>query len=252
MNVLLSNDDGIMAPGLRALHRALLAKGHEVFTVAPMRQQSGVSHSITVFEPLRCQIIEDEDFSGVGVHGTPADCVKLGLADLAPWVPDIVMAGINLGRNVGPDVFYSGTIGAASEGAHSGIPSLAFSYADAYAKAGALQEAAEHGVDLAEKIDWRKIERGRVINVNYPALPLAKCSGQRICPQSPAIWLNAYQKRSDPRGWPYWWMEGETDQSTIRRDTDMDLLERGYITITPLKFEHTDERGMKALEEMGI
>lgn len=250
MNVLLSNDDGITSPGIRALRTALMERGHAVFTVAPMRQQSGVSHSITVFEPLRSQNFNEEGFEGIGIYGTPADCVKLGLAELVPWRPDLVMAGINLGRNVGPDVFYSGTIGAAAEGAHAGVPSMALSHANAQASPDSLARAAGHAVELAGKIEWQRLPGGRVINVNYPSAYPSR--GLRICPQAPAVWENAYSRHSDPRGWPYWWMEGEIAKDTVPADSDIDLLAAGYITLTPLQFEHTDKAAAGLLSQMGI
>lgn len=250
MNVLLSNDDGITSPGIRALYEVFRAGGHEVFAIAPMRQQSGVSHAITVFEPLRIERGMGEGIEGVGVYGTPADCVKLGLAELSPFVPDLVVAGINLGRNVGPDVFYSGTIGAAAEGAHGGIASMAFSHADPDAEMTELLACAEYGARLAEGIDWRAIRPGRVINVNFPSLPFAEMRGTRVCEQAPPVWKNGYIGRNDPRGWPYWWMAGEIETARVPPDSDMALLDAGYITITPLKFEHTDAEAMAALEKM--
>lgn len=249
MNVLLSNDDGITAKGLRALYKALKSRGHNVFVAAPMRQQSGVSHSITVFEPLRVQAVEEDGFSGTGVHGTPADCVKLGLAELAPWTPDLVMAGINLGKNVGPDVFYSGTIGAAAEGAYAGIPAMALSHADWQASDAELEAAANYAVTLAEKLDWREIGPGKVVSINFPAVPLEQCRGAKVCAQAPAVWLNGYGKRDDPRGWPYWWMEGELDMGAVPEGCDIDLLEKGYITVTPLKFEYTDAECLAKLDK---
>lgn len=250
MNVLLSNDDGIGATGLRTLYRVLKKMGHIVHAIAPMRQQSGVSHSITVFEPLRTQIIEEGDFSGIGVHGTPADCVKLGLAELVPQAPDLVVAGINLGRNVGPDVFYSGTIGAAAEGAYAGIPSLAVSHADWQASEAELEKAAEHAINTAMRIDWAKVGPGKVVSINYPSVPFSQGKGERICAQAPAVWKNIYGRRSDPRGWPYWWMEGEVDQGRVPPDSDIALLAEGYITITPLHFEHTDTAALAQLKTM--
>lgn len=252
MNVLISNDDGITSPGLSALYEALNARGHNVFALAPMRQQSGVSHSITVFEPLRIQEFREDGFQGIGVFGTPADCVRLGLADLAPWTPDLVMTGINLGRNVGTDVFYSGTIGAAAEGAHSGIASMALSHANWRADKKELGLAAACAIELADQIDWGKIAAGRVINVNFPDLPFAKAKGMRLCPQAMAVWKNAYGRRNDPRGWPYWWMEGEIAEETIAPNSDVDLLGRGYITVTPLQFEHTDRNCLAELERMDL
>lgn len=250
MNVLLSNDDGVQSPGFRALCREFQAKGHNICAVAPMRQQSGVSHAITVFEPLRSQVIDEPGFKAFGIFGTPADCVKLGLAELAPWQPDLVAAGINLGRNVGPDIFYSGTIGAAAEGAHAGIAAMAFSFADPQPSAEQLAEAARIGVDMAERIDWHRIRGGLVINVNYPAALLGSCKGSAVCAQAPPVWKNAYGRREDPRGWPYWWMEGGNDWAAVPDDSDMALLESGYITITPLQFEHTAMKAMDALALM--
>ena len=130
MDVLLTNDDGIRAPGLRAMYAALREAGHNVRVVAPMRQQSGVGHSLTVFEPLRAMQFEEPDFTGTGVYGTPTDCVKLALGRLLPRRPDMVISGINAGPNVGPDILYSGTVGAATEAAHEELPSLAVSYDD--------------------------------------------------------------------------------------------------------------------------
>ncbi len=251
MHVLLTNDDGIMAPGLRALYAALVEAGHTVLAVAPLRQQSGVGHSLTVFEPLRTRGIEEPGFSGTGVHGTPTDCVKLGLGALAPRRPDLVMAGINLGPNVGPDIFYSGTVGAAAEGAHDAVPSMAISHAD---HSGRLDLAAHarHAVALAERIDWGRVAPRRVLNLNYPAGELAAARGLRVCPQSDAVWRNIYDRREDPRGEPYWWLTGDVPESSVRPGTDRALLAQGYVTLTPLRFEYTDDAALEALAAMDL
>ena len=127
MDVLLTNDDGIHARGLMALYTALRERGHTVHVVAPMEQQSGVGHSLTVFEPLRCLHFKQPGFEGLGLYGTPTDCVKLALASLLEKRPDLVMSGINAGPNVGPDILYSGTVGAATEACHEDLPSMAIS-----------------------------------------------------------------------------------------------------------------------------
>ncbi|MBD5647639.1 MAG: 5'/3'-nucleotidase SurE [Desulfovibrio sp.] len=250
MHVLLSNDDGIMAPGLRALYAALVEAGHTVTAVAPLRQQSGVGHSLTVFEPLRTRLIEEPGFSGIGVHGTPTDCVKLGLGALSERRPDLVMAGINLGPNVGPDIFYSGTVGAAAEGAHDGVPSMAISHADHSGRQD-LTAHARHAVALAERIDWKKLPPRRVLNLNYPAgdLPAGEV---RVCAQSDAVWRNIYARREDPRGDPYWWLTGDVPQESIRPGTDKDLLLAGHVTLTPLRFEYTDDAALAALSGMEL
>ena len=249
MDVLLTNDDGIRAPGLRALYAALREAGHTVHVVAPMRQQSGVGHSLTVFEPLRAVRVEDGDFTGTGLYGTPTDCVKLGLACLLPRRPGLVMSGINAGANVGPDILYSGTVGAATEAAHEELPTLAVS-CDVASDEDDLLPQARHAVALAARIDWARLAPRRVININYPRGPLAEAKGLRVCPQTSAVWKNAYLERKDPRGAPYWWLVGEIPPRTINAGSDKDLLNRGYITVTPLRFEFTDYEGMAALSGM--
>jgi len=251
MDVLLTNDDGIRAPGLRALYIALREAGHTVHVVAPMHQQSGVGHSLTVFEALRAARIEEGDFTGLGVYGTPTDCVKLALACLLPVRPDLVVSGINAGANVGPDILYSGTVGAATEAAHEDLPSLAISH-DEHSPAHDLLPQARHAVALAMRINWARIAPRRVLNLNYPAGELARAKGLRIAPQTSAVWKNGYAERQDPRGTPYWWLEGEIPPHTINAGSDKDLLNRGYITLTPLCFEFTDHAGMKELEGMDL
>lgn len=251
MHVLLTNDDGIMASGLRALYAALVEAGHTVLAVAPLRQQSGVGHSLTVFEPLRTRVIEEPGFTGTGVHGTPTDCVKLGLGALALRRPDLVMAGINLGPNVGPDIFYSGTVGAAAEGAHDAVPSMAVSHADHSGRVD-LSAHARHAVALAERIDWTHLAPRRVLNLNYPSGRLDEARGLRVCPQSDAVWRNIYERRDDPRGDPYWWLTGDVPESSVRPGTDKALLAQGYVTLTPLRFEYTDDAALEALAAMNL
>lgn len=249
MLVLLTNDDGITAPGLRSLYKALVERGHEVRAVAPMRQQSGVSHAITVFEPLRTHEYREQDFSGIGVHGTPADCVKLALGQLLDRAPDVILSGINLGRNVGPDIFYSGTIGAAAEGAYAGIPSIAVSHANP-SGADDLDAVGRHVARLAEEVAAQGLIPGRVININYPDTALKAAKGPKVCPQSKSVFRNVYKQAADPRGCPYWWMDGDWDRATVEPGTDIDLLANGYITVTPLKYEFTDHNELETLNSL--
>ncbi len=250
MFVLLTNDDGIRAVGLRCMYAALLAAGHTVQVVAPLRQQSGVGHSLTVFTPLRAQTLTEPYFTGIGLYGTPTDCVKLGLANLLDRRPDMVISGINAGSNVGPDILYSGTVGAATEAAHEGIPTLAISCNMPVPEN--LDAQARHAVALAEKLDWSRIPERRVINVNYPSCPPEEAKGLRICPQTSAVWVNGYEERTDPHGAPYWWLRGEIPAHTVNAGSDKDLLDRGYITLTPLKFDFTDHDTMRALDMMQL
>ncbi|MDR3320061.1 MAG: 5'/3'-nucleotidase SurE [Desulfovibrio sp.] len=248
MDVLVTNDDGIHARGLRALYAALSEAGHTVHVVAPMCQQSGVGHSLTFFEPVRAVEIVEPDFRGLGVFGTPTDCVKLALGILLPQMPDIVISGINAGANVGPDILYSGTVAAATEAALEELPSIAVSHDDHTAGVDLLPQA-RHLVELAPRFDWSSLPKRRVINVNYPAGPLSQAKEIKVCPQTSAVWKNVYAERRDPRGNPYWWLEGGIPPGTINSGSDKDLLNKGHITVTPLRFEFTDEKSMAFLQD---
>ncbi|MDR2743949.1 MAG: 5'/3'-nucleotidase SurE [Desulfovibrio sp.] len=248
MDVLLTNDDGIRAKGLRALYVALTEAGHIVHVVAPMRQQSGVGHSLTVFEPVRAMEIEEPDFRGLGIYGTPTDCVKLALGSLLPKMPDIVISGINAGPNVGPDILYSGTVAAATEAALEALPALAVSHDDHKAGIDLLPQA-RHLVALASRLDRARLPKRRVININYPAGPLSRAREVRLCPQTRAVWKNVYTERLDPRGGRYWWLEGEIPAQAVNAGSDKDMLNKGYITITPLHFEFTDEESMALIRD---
>ncbi len=250
MRVLLTNDDGIYAPGLRILYSALRRRGHTVHVVAPMAQQSGVGHSLTVFSPLRGIRFKEADFEGFGLYGTPADCVKLALGSLLHPAPDLVMSGINAGANVGPDILYSGTVGAATEACHELLPSMAVSNDED--EPAHLPDKALHAVRLAEAMDWKSLPPRRLLNVNYPAGPLSACRGLRVCPQTDAVWQNSYDERRDPRGDRYWWLVGSIPPETVNAGTDKDLLGRGYITLTPLCFNFTDEEGLEQLKDMPL
>ena len=252
MDILLTNDDGIRAKGLRALYAALVEAGHTVHVVAPMRQQSGVGHSLTVFEPVRAMEFVEPEFRGLGVYGTPTDCVKLALGHLLPRRPDMVISGINAGPNVGPDILYSGTVGAATEAAHEDLPSIAVSH-DCHDPGDAdLIPQARHLASLALRVDWSRLGHRRVLNINYPACPLDRAKGLRVCPQTSAVWKNTYTERRDPRGAPYWWLEGEIPAETIEAGSDKDMLNRGYIVLTPLRFDFTDQAGLQALKDMSL
>ena len=182
---------------------------------------------------------------------TPELLPQLALGRLLPRKPDMVISGINAGPNVGPDILYSGTVGAATEAAHEDLPSLAVSHDDHLGN-GDLLPQARHAVALAGRIDWSRLAPRRVINLNYPAGTLDEAKGLRVCPQTSAVWKNVYLERFDPRGAPYWWLEGEIPAHTINAGSDKDLLNRGYITVTPLCFEFTDHAGLKELEGMEL
>ncbi len=250
MKMLLTNDDGIHAVGLRAIYAALTEAGHTVHVVAPMTEQSAVGHSLTVFQPLRVKEIRETGFEGLGVHGTPTDCVKLALSQLLPEPPDMVISGINAGPNVGPDILYSGTVAAATEAAHSGFPAMAVSY-DGFRPAD-LSEQARHAAALAPRLAWKRLPPRCVINVNYPDRPMANTRPLRICPQTTAVWKDDYDERLDPRGSRYWWLTGVIPPEQVNAASDRALLSKGHITMTPLRFDFTDRESLATLEDMNL
>lgn len=247
MNILLTNDDGIQAVGLRAMYAALVEAGHVVHVVAPMTEQSAVGHALTVFQALRAKEFREPGFNGLGVHGTPTDCVKLALARLLSSPPHMVISGINAGANVGPDILYSGTVAAATEAAFSGFPAMAVSFDDF--RPTELLEQARHAAALAPRLPWEKLPPRCVVNVNYPARRMAETRGVRVCPQTTAVWKDDYVERLDPRGNRYWWLTGAIPPEQVNAGSDRALLDKGHVTVTPLRFDFTDRRHMDILEE---
>ncbi|MEG2172326.1 MAG: 5'/3'-nucleotidase SurE [Desulfovibrionaceae bacterium] len=237
MNILLTNDDGIQAVGLRALYAACREAGHTVSVVAPLTEQSAVGHSLTVFQPLRTKAVTEKDFNGTGVFGTPTDCVKLALNRLLPCTPDIVISGINAGANVGPDILYSGTVAAATEAAHSGIPAFAVSYDNFHPEN--IMPQARHAVHLATSMDFRLVPPRCVLNLNFPHASMDETRPLRVCPQTTALWKDEYVEHRDPRGNPYWWMSGHIPAEQVNAGSDRALLTRGHMVLTPLLFEFT-------------
>ena len=248
MNILLTNDDGIHAAGLRYLYHALLKAGHQVQVVAPLTEQSAVGHAVTLANPLRMNEIKESNFQGIAVNGTPADCIKFALSVIYAKAPDLVLSGINAGPNVGPDVMYSGTVAAATEAAHSGCRSMAMSFCSR--RLIDLSEYADYAVEIAKRIDWQDLPDRCVLNLNFPNLPFARCKGLKICPQTSAVWKDHYEQRSDPEGRPYWWISGIIPQEDVAPDTDYALLSEGYMTLTPLQFSFTSHAALPVLKSL--
>ncbi|MER3417343.1 MAG: 5'/3'-nucleotidase SurE [Gemmataceae bacterium] len=248
MRILLTNDDGIYAPGIRALHRELAALG-EVTLVAPAAEQSAVGHSITLLTPLIVQEVRDENHQPIGwaVEGKPADCVKLALRELLPGLPDLVISGINAGSNAGINVLYSGTVAAAIEGAFFGVTSMAISLD--YKKPVALNfgEAARIGRQVIEQILSRQPPRGSLFNINIPSLENGPPRGIKVVPQEVERYEESYDRRRDPRGRVYFWITSDIACPGGRPHTDVGCLAEGYVAVTPLKFDLT-HRGL--LEQM--
>lgn len=236
MRFLLTNDDGIYARGLAALHRELSLDA-ECLVVAPEVEQSAVGHAITLFRPLMVRKArKNGQVLGYAVAGTPADCVKIGIRELAGGPVDLVVSGINLGANVGINVLYSGTVSAATEGAIMGVPSLAISL-DTHREAD-FSFAARFARKICRFMMGHPFPKNLSLNVNVPALPEDRIRGVTVVKQGKARLIESFEKRVDPRDNTYYWLAGETQPAPSEdADSDITALRKGWITITPI---HSD------------
>lgn len=250
MKILISNDDGIVASGIRALIEALSIE-NEVYVVAPDRERSAAGHSLTLHSPLRVEELEPR----LGAKrnwvttGTPGDCVKIALsAILSPEEkPDIVISGINHGPNLGADILYSGTVSCAMEGAMLGYPSIAVSLASLNFEPENFIFAANFIAKLLPKIKEVNLPPKSILNINLPALDPEDISGIAITKLGTRMFTDKYEKRIDPRGKVYYWMAGELIQHDSSDGTDINAVRSNLISITPITFEITQESLMPKL-----
>jgi 5'-nucleotidase len=248
MNILITNDDGIASSGIYALAKALQPFG-KVHVVAPDRQQSAVGHALTVSEPLRVtRMWREGEFFGYAVSGTPADSVKLAIARLLDSPPDIVVSGINHGYNTGINVLYSGTVSAATEAMLLGIPAIAISLGS-FDESADCSVAARTAAYLVERYMELGIPRHTLLNVNVPPLPEDQIKGVRITRQGQGVWNDAYEERLDPMGRPYYWLRGIYNHVDDDPNADDVAVENGYIAITPIRFQLTDEDTIELLKQ---
>ncbi|MEX1121385.1 MAG: 5'/3'-nucleotidase SurE [Balneolales bacterium] len=233
--ILVCNDDGIFAPGISALAEVAAEFG-EVTVVAPDRQQSAVGHSITVADPLRSRNFKiNEKLHGQAVNGTPADCIKLAHNNLLDRQPDLILSGINHGSNAGINILYSGTVSAATEGTILGYPSIAVSCT-------AFEETADLSgcQDAARRVIRFVLENGLppgiTLNVNAPAGPLKDLQWTR---QANSRYVEEYESRVDPNNKPYFWITGTLEILDDREDLDLNVLESGIGSVTPIQYDLT-------------
>ncbi len=244
MHILLTNDDGIFAPGLAALYKKLVRLG-DVSVVAPAESKSGASHSITL-EPLMCDKVDlTGKFEGYSVSGSPADCVKLGVKELTTKPVDLVVSGMNYGANVGINVYYSGTVAAAMEAAFFSIPSVAVSVA--FEEDTDFDAAAEYGLGIIEKL--LPLQPGNVININIPMLSMGKPKGVKVVAQSTSGYHEHYQSRRNEHGHLEYQLGGGNYRDDENAGTDTVALMNGFITVTALHFDMTDHEANEKLKK---
>lgn len=246
MRILLCNDDGIHAPGIRALHAAVKDLG-EIDVVAPSGEQSAVGHAITLSDPIKTKkVFSDGSFFGYAVGGTPADCVKLAVCGLLKEKPDLIISGINLGPNAGISVLYSGTVSAATEGVILGIPSMAVSLTTF--KDPVWDTAARVARQLAIHVSEHGLPADTLLNVNVPNLPVGELKGYAVTRMGRSRFVEVFHRRTDPRGNVYYWMDGELEQIGDVTDTDVEAIKNGYVSLTPIWFDLTHRDAMPALK----
>lgn len=247
MQILLTNDDGIYAPGLAAMERALRRLG-DVSVVAPAVEQSGVGHSITFLSPLMAkEVFEGDRRRGWAVEGSPADCVKLALAEFCPK-PDLVVSGVNGGLNVGINVLYSGTVAGATEGAVFGLTSVAVSLEyDEHAK---FDRAAVLAAQMIEQILARGDDQTHSLyNINIPTVALERPPEIRIVPMATAGWPADFDRRVDPKGRRYYWAMGTPAVPVAGELTDLEALQQGFVTLTPLRIDRTERQMLERMRD---
>lgn len=258
MKLLISNDDGIFAQGIRSLANGLAQGGHEVTVVCPDQERSATGHGLTLHHPIRVEQVKDIFEPAVtawACSGTPADSVKVGLFGILESPPDLVLAGINHGPNVATDILYSGTVSAAMEGLIQGIPSIAFSLGSYTSRE--FQGAVEFAQKLIQALEKNPLPEPMLLNVNVPGVLSSEIQGVMITRQGIRRYVDILEKRLDPRGKTYYWLTGElmedvellnTPSEFDEFITDVHALRQGFITITPLQYNLTHVTELQKLQ----
>lgn len=245
--LLVTNDDGVAAPGIHALVQEL-SKIAEIVVVAPDSEKSAVGHAITLSDPIRVSCFKKgNNWVGHAVSGTPSDCVKIAVGALLERRPDMVISGINLGSNAGINVIYSGTVSAATEGTILGIPSIAVSlatYTDPI-----FEPAARFAAKMVKIVLSRGLPERTLLNINVPNLPEDEIKGVRITRQGMANFAETFDKRVDPRNRVYYWMDGKKEELLMDDDVDDEAIKNGFISITPVKYDLTNYEVIDTLND---
>ncbi len=248
--ILLTNDDGVMAPGLLALAQAV-GRIAELAIVAPDHNWSASGHSKTMHKPLRVTPTQLGDGTpALMTTGSPSDCVALALLGILDRTPDLVISGINQGANMGHDLTYSGTVSAAMEAVIADLPAIAVSL-DSHQDA-SFEVAAEFAARLARQVLESELPRPLLLNLNVPALPREQIRGIKITRLGQRIYRDALVQRSDPRGQVYYWIGGEPPEGVAEEGTDIGALSEGYISITPVALDLTDRDAIETLRDWNL
>lgn len=244
MRVLVSNDDGVDAPGIRVLAEGLRAAGHEVLVVAPDRDRSGASNSLTLDAPVRVQRLDDSTWR---VYGTPTDCVHVAITGMLEVEPDLVVSGINNTANLGDDVIYSGTVAAAMEGRFLGLPAVAMSLQTVDHAGRHYETAARAAVEIIARLRVDPLPADTILNVNVPDLPWDEVRGFEVTRLGNRHRAEACIPQHDPRGREWWWIGAAGQEQDAGPGTDFHALRTGNISITPI---HVDLTRYQALDQV--
>lgn len=245
--ILITNDDGIMSPGIRQLVK-LMRKLGDVVVVAPDKPQSAMGHAITIATPLRLQQIHiDGKHTEYGCSGTPVDCVKLAVDKILFRKPDLLVSGINHGSNSSINVIYSGTMSAAVEGAIENIPSIGFSILD-FSFDADFVPSEKQILSICRKVLKNGLPKGLCLNVNIPKVN--KIKGVKVCRQALASWDDEYFERKDPHHKSYFWLTGEFINNDNGKDTDEWALKNGYVSVVPVLYDFTAHYAIPQLKKM--
>jgi len=246
--ILVTNDDGMFAPGIKALVEVAMQFG-EVIVVAPNSPQSGQGHAITLTEPLRLHKVSV--FEGIEAYecsGTPVDCVKLAKnVLLKDRQIDLCVSGINHGSNASINIIYSGTMSAAMEASLEGIDSIGFSLLD-YSFEADFSGAKHYAGILIKQVLENKLQKCKLLSVNIPKLPLEEIKGIKVCKQGSGTWIEDFQEASDPRGEKYYWLTGKFIPDDAQEDSDLKALEQGYISVVPSWHDLTKVDALESLK----
>jgi 5'-nucleotidase len=249
--ILISNDDGITAPGIKALIEVMTELG-DVLVVAPDKPQSAMGHAITINQPIR--LTEVHVYPGITSYqcsGTPVDCVKLAIDKLLPRKPDLMVSGINHGSNASINVIYSGTMSAAVEAAIDGMPAIGFSLCD-YAWDADFESIKPYIKKIAQETLKRGLPYGTLLNVNLPVPASGQIKGIKVCRQAQAKWKEDFDQRIDPFGRNYYWMTGKFINMDKGEDTDQWALENDYVSVVPTMFDLTDHQRIGLINQWNL